>query len=160
MNTTSETKRYDHRAVIFRTNCCRIASGQQTSCHRDSCFVPDQWPFPFNHLRFSRVTPFATSNSQRRITCFLCSSLERTVMATSKKAYKYSVELNIHAVDAPSTQMKTNGDLYINICLLGVHKRTHRVPPSFPMHLDQQFYFEKVTSLDFIDLRRSIELIF
>lgn len=73
-------------------------------------------------------------------------------MATSKKAFKYSVDLNIHAVDAPGTRITAPGDLYINICLLGKHKRTRMVPPSFPMHIDEQLYFDKVQILFFVDL--------
>jgi hypothetical protein len=65
-------------------------------------------------------------------------------MATSAKTYKYSVELNVHAVDAPGTRITKQNDIYINICLLGVHKRTHLMPPNLPMHIDQRFYFDKV----------------
>lgn len=65
-------------------------------------------------------------------------------MATSNKAYKYSIELDIHAVDAPGTRLTGKGDIYINICLLGIHKRTALMPPSLPMNIDQRFYFDKV----------------
>ncbi len=65
-------------------------------------------------------------------------------MARSNKAYKYSVELDVHAVDAPGTRLTRKGDIYINICLLGIHKRTRLVPPYLPLHIDQKFYFDKV----------------
>ncbi|CAF3311097.1 unnamed protein product [Rotaria socialis] len=65
-------------------------------------------------------------------------------MSTSNKTYKYSVELNICAVDAPGTRLTTKGDIYINICLLGVHQRTHFMSPYLPMHINQKFYFDKI----------------
>ncbi|CAF0895959.1 unnamed protein product [Rotaria sp. Silwood1] len=65
-------------------------------------------------------------------------------MPTSKKTYKYSVALNVNVVDAPGTQLTTKGDIYINICLLGIHKRTHLMPPYFPMHIHEKFYFDKI----------------
>lgn len=65
-------------------------------------------------------------------------------MATSGKTYRYSVELNVHAVDAPGTRLSTKDDIYINICLLGIHKRTNLMPPTLPMHVNQKFYFDKV----------------
>ena len=65
-------------------------------------------------------------------------------MAKSGKTYRYSVELNVHAVDAPGTRLTTRNDIYINICLLGIHKRTRHMPPNLPMHIDQKFYFDKV----------------
>ena len=65
-------------------------------------------------------------------------------MTAPSKSYLYSVEFDVHVVDAPSTRLKNNGDLYINICLLGTHKRTSLVPSQFPMHIDQRLYFEKV----------------
>ncbi|CAF2111466.1 unnamed protein product [Rotaria magnacalcarata] len=65
-------------------------------------------------------------------------------MPTSNKTYKYSVELNIYAVDAPGTRLTTKGDIYINICLLGVHQRTHFMSPYLPMHINQKFYFDKI----------------
>jgi len=66
-------------------------------------------------------------------------------MARSGKTYKYSVELNIHAVDAPGTRLTTKNDIYINICLLGIHKRTPLMPANLPMHIDRKFYFDKVS---------------
>ncbi|CAF3135132.1 unnamed protein product [Rotaria sp. Silwood2] len=65
-------------------------------------------------------------------------------MPTSKKAYKYSVELNVNVLDAPGARLTTKGDIYINICLLGVHKRTRLMPPNFPMHIHEKFYFDKI----------------
>jgi hypothetical protein len=65
-------------------------------------------------------------------------------MATSGKTYRYSVEFNVHAVDAPGTRLTTKNDIYINICLLGIHKRTRLMSPNLPMHIDQKFYFDKV----------------
>ncbi|UJR28900.1 hypothetical protein I4U23_010118 [Adineta vaga] len=64
-------------------------------------------------------------------------------MATSGKSYKYSVELDVHAIDAPGTRFTSKGDIYVNICLLGIHKRTRLLPPHLPMHVDQKFYFDK-----------------
>jgi hypothetical protein len=65
-------------------------------------------------------------------------------MAASNKAFKYSVELNVHAIDAPGTRLSTKGELYINICVLGIHKRTRLISPYLPMHVDEKFYFDKV----------------
>jgi hypothetical protein len=65
-------------------------------------------------------------------------------MATSGKTYRYSVEFYVHAVDAPGTRLTTKNDIYINICLLGIHKRTRLMSPNLPMHIDQKFYFDKV----------------
>ncbi|CAF2403414.1 unnamed protein product [Rotaria sp. Silwood2] len=65
-------------------------------------------------------------------------------MATPSKDYRYSVEFNIHAVDAPGTHLARKGDIYLNICVLGVHKRTRLMPPHLPMHIDQKLFFEKV----------------
>lgn len=65
-------------------------------------------------------------------------------MATPSKDYRYSVQFNIHAVDAPGTRLIRSGDIYINICLLGVHKRTRLMPPTLPMHIDQKLFFDKV----------------
>ncbi|CAF0984038.1 unnamed protein product [Rotaria sp. Silwood1] len=65
-------------------------------------------------------------------------------MATPSKDYRYSVEFNIHAVDAPGTHLGRTGDIYLNICLLGVHKRTRLMPPHLPMHIDQKLFFDKV----------------
>ncbi len=65
-------------------------------------------------------------------------------MATASKDYRYSVEFNIHGLDAPGTRLIKNGDIYINICLLNTHKRTRIMPPYLPMHIDQKLYFEKV----------------
>lgn len=65
-------------------------------------------------------------------------------MSKSGKTYKYSVEVNLHAVDAPGTRLTSKNDIYINICLLGVHKRTRLMLPNLPMHVDQRFYFDKV----------------
>jgi hypothetical protein len=67
-------------------------------------------------------------------------------MARSGKTYRYSVELNVYAVDAPGTRLTTKNDIYINICLLGIHKRTPLMPPNLPMHINQRFYFDKVCS--------------
>ncbi|CAF0732099.1 unnamed protein product [Adineta steineri] len=64
-------------------------------------------------------------------------------MAKSGKAYRYSVEMGVHAVDAPGTRLTTKGDLYINICLLGIHKRTRMMPPYLPINIDQTFIFDK-----------------
>ncbi|CAF0971233.1 unnamed protein product [Adineta ricciae] len=64
-------------------------------------------------------------------------------MAKSGKVYKYSVELDVHAVDAPGTRLTTKGDIFVNICLLGVHRRSRLLPPHLPMQIDQKFYFEK-----------------
>ena len=68
-------------------------------------------------------------------------------MAKSGKVYKYSVELDVHAVDAPGTRLTTKGDIFVNICLLGVHKRSRLLPPHLPMQIDQKLYFEKVVHL-------------
>ena len=68
-------------------------------------------------------------------------------MAAASKDYRYSVELNIHALDAPGTRLIKTGDIYINICLLGMHKRTRLMPPHLPMHIDQRVYFDKVDFL-------------
>jgi len=65
-------------------------------------------------------------------------------MATSNKTYRYSVELNVYAVDAPGTRLSTRNNIYLNICLLGIHKRTRLMPPNLPLHVDQRFYFDKV----------------
>ena len=65
-------------------------------------------------------------------------------MAKSGKGYRYSVELNVHAVDAPGTRLTTKNNIYINICLLGIHKHTPMMPPNLPMHIDRRFYFDKV----------------
>ncbi len=65
-------------------------------------------------------------------------------MAAPSKDYRYSVEFNIHGLDAPGTRLIKNGDLYINICLLGTHKRTRLMPPILPIHIDQKLYFDKV----------------
>lgn len=76
-------------------------------------------------------------------------------MATSGKTYRYSVELNVNAVDAPGTRLSTKNDIYINICLLGIHKRTRLMPPTLPMHIDQKFYFDKVCiQLDLLQKRK------
>jgi hypothetical protein len=74
-------------------------------------------------------------------------------MATANKAYRYSVEMDVHVVDAPGTRMTTKGDIYMNICLLGVHKRTRLMPPHLPMHIDQKLYFDKVGMLSSITQR-------
>ncbi|CAF1426305.1 unnamed protein product [Rotaria magnacalcarata] len=65
-------------------------------------------------------------------------------MATPSKDYRYSVEFNIHAVDAPGTRLIKRGDIYINVCILGMHKRTRLMPATLPMHIDQKLFFEKV----------------
>jgi hypothetical protein len=65
-------------------------------------------------------------------------------MATPTRDYRYSVEFNVHAIDAPGTRLIKQGDIYINICLLGMHKQTRLMPPYLPMHLDQKLYFDKV----------------
>ncbi|CAF3610539.1 unnamed protein product [Rotaria sordida] len=65
-------------------------------------------------------------------------------MSPSKKAYKYSVELNVNVVDAPGARLSTKGDIYVNICLLGVHKRTRLMQPHFPMHINEKLYFDKI----------------
>lgn len=65
-------------------------------------------------------------------------------MPTANKAYKYSVDFNIHTVDAPGTQLITRGDLYINVCLLGVRQRTRFMSPYIPMHVNQCLHFNKV----------------
>ena len=63
---------------------------------------------------------------------------------TTKKALKLYIELNIHAVDAPGTRLRTNENLALNICLLGQHQRTRFFPAQFPLHIGQTFHFEKV----------------
>ena len=68
-------------------------------------------------------------------------------MTTSKKAYKYSVELHIYTVNSPSTTLTTRNEIYINVCLLGMHKHTHFKPAYFPMHVDQRLYFDRVMYL-------------
>ncbi|UJR20723.1 hypothetical protein I4U23_023845 [Adineta vaga] len=65
-------------------------------------------------------------------------------MATPTRDYRYSVEFNIHAVDAPGTRLIKQGDIYVNICLLGMHKHGRLMPPFLPMHIDQKLYFDKV----------------
>ncbi|CAF0814455.1 unnamed protein product [Rotaria sordida] len=65
-------------------------------------------------------------------------------MAAPNKDYRYSVEFNVHAVDAPGTHLIRKGDIYLNICILGVHKRTRLMPPHLPMHIDQKLFFDKV----------------
>ena len=62
----------------------------------------------------------------------------------ARKTFKYSVELNVSSVDAPGARLATKGDIYLNICLLGMHKRTRLMPPHFPMTIDQRLYFDKV----------------
>ena len=88
---------------------------------------------------------------------FFCSLLlvslvssERQRMAATSKDYRYTVEFNIHVVDAPGTRLKQTGDLYINICLLGIHKRTRLTPPYLPIHFDQRLHFEKVSYWSFL----------
>lgn len=66
------------------------------------------------------------------------------VMATPTKDYLYQVEFNIHAVDAPGARLIKTGDIYLNICLLGKHKRTRLMPAYLPMHIDQKLFFDKV----------------
>jgi hypothetical protein len=68
-------------------------------------------------------------------------------MSVASKDYRYSVEFNIHGLDAPGTRLIKNGDIYINICLLNTHKRTRIMPPYLPMHIDQKLYFDKVNFL-------------
>lgn len=70
---------------------------------------------------------------------------EQSKMAAYSKDYRYSVEFNIHAVDAPGTRLTRTGDIYLNICMLGMHKRSRLLPPYLPMHVDQKLYFEKVS---------------
>ncbi|CAF0793374.1 unnamed protein product [Adineta ricciae] len=65
-------------------------------------------------------------------------------MATPTRDYRYSVEFNIHAVDAPGTRLIKQGDIYVNICLLGMHKQSRLMPSFLPMHIDQKLYFDKV----------------
>jgi hypothetical protein len=68
-------------------------------------------------------------------------------MSVASKDYRYSVEFNLHGLDAPGTRLIKNGDIYINICLLNTHKRTRIMPPYLPMHIDQKLYFDKVNIL-------------
>lgn len=65
-------------------------------------------------------------------------------MASASRDFRYCVEFNIHAVDAPGTRLSKTGDIYLNICMLGVHKRTRLMPSHLPMHVDQKLFFEKV----------------
>ena len=65
-------------------------------------------------------------------------------MAAPSKDFRYAVEFNVHAIYAPGTRLKRKGDLYLNICLLGMHKRTRLMPPHLPMYIDQKLYFDKV----------------
>lgn len=65
-------------------------------------------------------------------------------MAAPSKDFRYAVEFNVHAIDAPGTRLTRKGDLYLNICLLGMHKRTRLMPPHLPMYIDQKVYFDKV----------------
>ncbi|CAF1211647.1 unnamed protein product [Adineta steineri] len=65
-------------------------------------------------------------------------------MATATRDYRYAVEFNVHAVDAPGTRLINQGDIYVNICLLGMHKQTRLMPAYLPMHTDQKLYFDKV----------------
>jgi len=68
-------------------------------------------------------------------------------MAAASKDYRYSIEFNIHGVDAPGTRLIKTGDIYVNICLLGSHKRTRLMPSFLPMHVDQKLFFEKVKKI-------------
>jgi hypothetical protein len=69
----------------------------------------------------------------------------RTVnMTVYNRDYRYDVELNIHAIDAPGVRLPQQGYIYLNVCLLGVHKRTRLMPAHLPMHIDQKLYFDKV----------------
>lgn len=65
-------------------------------------------------------------------------------MVLPSRAYKYSVEVVVHTVDAPGTLISRAGDLYVNICLLGKHHRTRMMYPSFPLCFNQSIIFEKV----------------
>jgi hypothetical protein len=65
-------------------------------------------------------------------------------MASPRKSFKCSVEVIVNSVDAPGTHLKTKGDIYINICLLGIHQRTRLMPPYLPMTINQPLYFDKV----------------
>jgi len=97
-----------------------------------TCDVPLAVIINYLYL-FSSSVAFFQSPSQRTV-----------VMATPTRDYRYSVEFNVHAIDAPGTRLIKQGDIYINICLLGMHKQTRLMPPYLPMHLDQKLYFDKV----------------
>jgi hypothetical protein len=71
-------------------------------------------------------------------------------MAAPRKAYKYSVKLHIHRNDGPACQLKRNGYVYINVCLLGQHQRTRTVPPHFPIVINQSLHFDTV-GIDFVE---------
>ena len=81
-------------------------------------------------------------------------------MATPTRDYRYSVEFNIHAVDAPGTRLIKQGDIYVNVCLLGMHRQSRLMPAFLPMHIDQKLYFDKVCSIEKNDDRRELYLCF
>jgi len=64
--------------------------------------------------------------------------------------------MGVHAVDATGTRLTTKGDIYINICLLGMHKRTRLMPPYLPMNIDQRLYFDKVCIIKLNNNSKSI----
>ncbi|XP_063721428.1 uncharacterized protein LOC134848031 [Symsagittifera roscoffensis] len=60
------------------------------------------------------------------------------------KSLAVSVDLTLYSVSCPGVILKDREDIFVDICVFGLHKQSIPVPAIFPLYFNERFKFRKV----------------